>query len=70
MASGRRKNRCFDEKLVETTAGGSNGGALVTDYGRHVLSAYRELEAALVQAAGDHPRLAELEALMRDVPLT
>ena len=27
-------NRCFDEKLVETTAGGRAGGAVVTDHGQ------------------------------------
>ncbi|WP_174296315.1 winged helix-turn-helix domain-containing protein [Sphingomonas bacterium] len=62
-------NRCFDEKLVEATAGGRGGGAVVTDHGRLVLEAYRELEAALIKAARDHPRLVELETLMRDVPL-
>ncbi|WP_419815658.1 winged helix-turn-helix domain-containing protein [Glacieibacterium sp.] len=62
-------NRCFAGKLVEATPGGRGGGAVVTDYGRLVLTAYRELEAALMQTASDHPRLAELETMMRDAPL-
>ena len=35
-------NRCFDEKLVGTTAGGRSGGAVVTNDGRLVVAAYRE----------------------------
>ncbi len=62
-------NRCFEKKLVEATASGRGGGVVVTDHGRLVLAAYRELEAALIKAAHDHPRLVELETLMRNVPL-
>ena len=40
-------NRCFREKLVETlTGGGRERGARLTDTGRTMLAAYRELEAA------------------------
>jgi molybdate transport system regulatory protein len=40
-------NRCFREKLVETlTGGGRERGARLTDTGRTVLSAYRDLDAA------------------------
>jgi len=61
-------NRCFSEKLVETTAGGGSArGARVTEPGWTVLAAYRELEAALEQAsAGD--ALARLTGLLRAAP--
>ena len=40
-------NRCFREKLVETlNGGGRERGARLTDTGRKMLAAYRELEAA------------------------
>jgi molybdate transport system regulatory protein len=40
-------NRCFREKLVETlTGGGRERGARLTETGRTVLAAYRELGAA------------------------
>lgn len=63
-------NRCFTERLVETTAGGGrSGGAVLSGQGRQVLAAYRALEADLVQTAAAHPRRVELEALMRVEPL-
>lgn len=63
-------NRCFGERLVETTAGGGiKGGAVVTDYGMRILTAYRALEADLTQTAREHPRLTELEGMLREIPL-
>ncbi|MDB5689751.1 MAG: hypothetical protein JWL91_1627 [Sphingomonas bacterium] len=63
-------NRCFAEKLVETSPGGGRGGGTVlSDFGRRALIAYRELEASLERTARDHPRLAELEAMLRPRPL-
>lgn len=45
-------NRCFRERLVETlTGGGRERGARLTDTGRKVLAAYRELEAATALVA-------------------
>lgn len=45
-------NRCFREKLVETlTGGGRERGARLTDTGRTILAAYRELEAATALVA-------------------
>lgn len=61
-------NRCFRDRLVETTAGGGQGrGARVTGAGRDVLSRYRALEARLAGAAADD--LAGLEAMLRLVPM-
>lgn len=63
-------NRCFAEKLVETSPGGGRGGgAVLTAFGRRALAAYRALEASLEQTARDHPRLAELETMLRPLPL-
>jgi len=62
-------NRCFREKLVETTPGGSSAkGARLTEAGRSALAAYRALEAALAQAGAGEP-LTKLSALLRDAPL-
>lgn len=62
-------NRCFVERLVETVAGGGAGrGASLTPTGAAVLAAYRALEAALAEAAGSGA-MAELDALLRAVPL-
>ncbi|WP_284278779.1 winged helix-turn-helix domain-containing protein, partial [Sphingobium jiangsuense] len=45
-------NRCWDEPLVQTAAGGSHGGgARVTDRGRQVLAHYRALQQAVRDAA-------------------
>ena len=45
-------NRCWEEPLVETAAGGSHGGgARVTPLGLEILAAYRKLEYA-IDAAG------------------
>jgi molybdate transport system regulatory protein len=61
-------NRCWTDRLVETTpGGGSNRGARVTAAGRHVLAAFRALERKLLDAAGDE--LDALVPLLRDKPL-
>jgi len=62
-------NRCWVEPLVETTAGGGRrSGARLTEAGRAVLAAYRELEAALAKAA-EGQALKALEARMRPQPM-
>ena len=39
-------NRCFDTPLVSSAKGGKGGGgAVVTDEGRRLLAAFREMEA-------------------------
>ncbi len=45
-------NRCWSEPLVETAAGGANGGGTrLTSAGRAVLAEYRALEAAIADAS-------------------
>ncbi|WP_411342297.1 ModE family transcriptional regulator [Sphingopyxis sp. J-6] len=62
-------NRCWIERLVETTAGGGAAkGARLTDCGRTVLASYRALERRLADAAR-RGGLDELTALMRAAPL-
>ncbi len=62
-------NRCFCDRLVETTAGGGQArGARVTAAGRDVLARYRALEARMAQAVADD--MAGLEPLLRAQPLT
>lgn len=56
-------NRCWDERLVATIAGGGSArGARLTPNGRAVLEAYRALEERLAAAAniGIEPLLARL----------
>lgn len=61
-------NRCWIERLVETTAGGgATKGARLTECGREVLVAYRALEQQLVDAAAQGP-LEALTALLREAP--
>lgn len=61
-------NRCFAARLVETAAGGRRGGgAQLTEGGRHVLAAYRALEADVAEAAQGEP-LALLEGMLRSEP--
>lgn len=61
-------NRCWRDKLVETTIGGGAArGARLTDAGRDVLKRYRRLEARLADAAGGE--LADLSAMLREAPL-
>lgn len=61
-------NRCWADKLVETTAGGGpSKGARLTACGRTVLDAYRVLERQLADAAV-HGNLNVLTALLLDTP--
>lgn len=61
-------NRCFADRLVETlTGGGRHRGARITEAGRAVLAAYRELEAAAGRATDISARLALTERLL-DAP--
>ena len=49
-------NRCWAEPVVQTTVGGgAKGGAKLTPFGSRLVSAYRELEARLSEAAADGP---------------
>jgi molybdate transport system regulatory protein len=62
-------NRCWKERLVETTAGGGSGkGARLTDAGRAVLGAYRGLEDGLSKSLQVTP-FAFLDGMLRDEPL-
>jgi molybdate transport system regulatory protein len=62
-------NRCWAERLVETTAGGSSDrGARLTECGRTVLDLYRAIERDLDQAAAGVP-LTRLQTLLRTTPL-
>jgi molybdate transport system regulatory protein len=62
-------NRCWTERLVETTAGGgASKGARLTDCGRTVLETYRALEHRLADAAA-RGGLDDLTMLMRAQPL-
>jgi molybdate transport system regulatory protein len=49
-------NRCWTEPVVQTAVGGgSKGGAKLTPFGARLLTAYRELESRLMDAAADGP---------------
>lgn len=62
-------NRCWAERLVETSAGGgANAGARLTDCGRQVLGLYRTLEAEL-DAASQTGAALDLRGLLRNEPL-
>ena len=62
-------NRCWVEKLVETTAGGSRQrGARLTGCGRAVLAAYRDLEGRLLETVAQGG-LDTFVPLLRDAPL-
>lgn len=62
-------NRCFTGRLVETLSGGGRErGARLTDMGRAVLAAFRELDAEAVRIA-QTPAYRRLTALLRDEPL-
>jgi len=61
-------NRCWDEPLVQTAAGGSHGGgARVTERGRQVLAHYRALQQA-AQGIEREEDWAALRTLLRDRP--
>jgi len=62
-------NRCFRERVVETQAGGSRErGAVLTEQGKTVLAAYRDLEAQSA-AITDSDAYRELTELVRETPL-
>ena len=62
-------NRCFREKLVETlTGGGRERGARLTETGRTVLAAYRDLDAATALIA-DSNAYRTVADLIFDQPL-
>lgn len=62
-------NRCFTGKLVDTLSGGGRErGARLTETGREVLAAFREIEAESARVA-DLPVFARLSALIRAEPL-
>lgn len=62
-------NRCWAERLVETTPGGGQGsGARVTPFGKQVLASYRAVESSIL-AAADTEAFATLTALLREQPL-
>lgn len=63
-------NRCFRERLVDTRAGGSRDrGAHLTETGRTVLAAFRDLEAqsAVFTKSASYRRLTDL---VREEPLS
>ncbi len=62
-------NRCWAERLVETSVGGgASRGARVTDFGREVLAAFRALEQRLTIAT-ERETLAGLEVRLRKEPV-
>jgi molybdate transport system regulatory protein len=61
-------NRCFTQRLVETApGGGKQGGARLTEAGRSMLAAYRELEAEAAHIA-EHPSYQRLVGSLREEP--
>lgn len=61
-------NRCWKRPLVEATAGGGRqSGARLTDCGREILAAYRDLEGRMADAVFG-PSLATLEGLLLPAP--
>ncbi len=61
-------NRCFAERLVDTApGGGKQGGARLTDTGRAMLAAYRELEVEAAHVA-EHPAYQRLTGALRETP--
>ena len=62
-------NRCWQDRLVETSAGGGQSrGARLTDAGRTVLAAYRALEARLEGSVAGVTS-DDVTRLLRDQPL-
>ena len=62
-------NRCFSERLVETRAGGGRErGAQLTESGRTILAAYRDLEAQAATLA-ESASYRQLANQLRDTPL-
>jgi len=51
-------NRCFDQTVVVSTAGGSHGGgAQVTEFGQALIDAYQQILQKSAQAAADELHL-------------
>jgi molybdate transport system regulatory protein len=61
-------NRCWQQRLVETTPGRATGGARVTDFGRIVVTRYRALQRSL-DICADQNGWHDLSALIRETPL-
>lgn len=58
-------NRCFRERLVETlVGGGAERGARLTECGRAVLAAYRDLEADIAAALPSNAYRRLVEAML------
>ncbi|MET0357457.1 MAG: LysR family transcriptional regulator [Cellvibrio sp.] len=61
-------NRCFNEPLVAAAKGGANGGgSQLTDFGKHVLRNYRELQAEIAVITKKH--FTNFKPLLRKTPL-
>lgn len=62
-------NRCFAEPLVATRpGGGERAGATLTELGREMLAAYRDLASA-VQQEGEASANRKFTSALRDEPL-
>lgn len=62
-------NRCWNERLVETIAGGGKErGAKVTGAGHKILAAYREIQTSALQSV-DGNAYRELSGKVRTAPL-
>lgn len=63
-------NRCFQDRVVETSiGGGQQRGARLTDAGRALLAAYRELERDAARV-GESPALQRLSQAVRATPVS
>jgi len=61
-------NRCFQQPLVDTTKGGTNGGGTqLTETGLFVLRHYRELQAEISAITDKHS--GNIKSLLRQKPL-
>jgi len=59
-------NRAFREPVILTARGGKRGGgAELTDFGREVVSRYRDLEARALAAAAPHVAAFEAKLVRR-----
>ena len=62
-------NRCWTTPLVTATRGGPAQGACLTEEGRLVLDAFRDLERRLSDVTRDDPAYGTLVDNLRDAPL-
>jgi molybdate transport system regulatory protein len=62
-------NRCWKTPLVSATRGGPAQGACLTEEGRLVLDAFRDLERRLSDVTRDDPAYGTLVDNLRDAPL-